>query len=197
LAWGGAAEQAAEIAEGKLDAKDWQAEAKKIVKNTMAQYYANRPSARNRPVGNDAPVPGGEAPMSDFDKHRETLISEDAEEGWASELARYLGAMERDVKKDTDIVEWWQNHVQLYPTLARIALDVLPSQASSVPCERMFSGTKQIATDRRSCLGPKPFEELTVMKSAWGPGIYDAASWNSAQVEEVGLVEFEEMLVDD
>ena len=35
-----------------------------------------------------------------------------------------------------------------------------------------------------------------MMKSAWGPNIYDAAAWNSAQVE-VGLANFEEMLVDD
>jgi len=61
----------------------------------------------------------------------------------------------------------------------------------------MFSGTKQIATDRRACLGDKPFEELTIMKSAWGPNIYNAAAWNSAQVEEVNLADFEEMLVDD
>ena len=35
------------------------------------------------------------------------------------------------------------------------------------------------------------------MKSAWGLNIYDTAAWNSAQVEEVGLADFEEMLVDD
>ena len=56
---------------------------------------------------------------------------------------------------------------------------------------------KQIATDQRARLAEKPFEELTMMKSAWGPDIYDATAWNSAQVEEVGLTDFEEMLVDD
>ena len=50
--------------------------------------------------------------------------------------------------------------MQLYPTLARIALDVLPSQASSVPCERLFLGTKQTACDRQASLGPVVFEEL-------------------------------------
>lgn len=81
--------------------------------------------------------------------------------------------------------------------LARIALDVLASQASSVPCERVFSGTKQIATDRRACLGSTTFEELTILKSAWGPSVYDAAAWNAAQVEEVSIVDFKQMLVDD
>jgi hypothetical protein len=74
---------------------------------------------------------------------------------------------------------------------------VLPAQASSVPCERLFSGSKQIATDRRASLGSKVFEELVIMKSAWGPDLYDMAAWNNSQVEEVNYFDFEEMLVDD
>ena len=35
------------------------------------------------------------------------------------------------------------------------------------------------------------------MGSAWGPGIYDTAAWNSAQIDEVNLLDFEEMLVDE
>ena len=61
----------------------------------------------------------------------------------------------------------------------------------------MFSGTKQIADDCRARLGSKVFEELTMMGSAWGPGLYDATAWNAMQVEEVDLLEFEEMLVND
>ena len=85
----------------------------------------------------------------------------------------------------------------MYPTLARIALDVLPSQASSVPCERLFSGSKQIATDRRARLGSEVFEELVIMSSAWGPDLCDMAAWNDSQVEEVSLIDFQEMLVED
>jgi hypothetical protein len=63
----------------------------------------------------------------------------------------------------------------------------------------MFSGTKQIVIDRLARLGSKVFEELTIMGSAWGLGIYDAAAWNAMQVEEVSLFDFnfEEMLADD
>jgi hAT family C-terminal dimerisation region len=86
----------------------------------------------------------------------------------------------------------------LFPTLARIALDVLPSQALSVPCERLFSGTKQIADDCRLRLGSKQFEELAIMGSAWGPKLYDFTAWNAAEVEEVMLdYDSEEMLLDD
>ena len=91
----------------------------------------------------------------------------------------------------------FKDHAHKFPTLARIALDVLPAQASSVPCKRLFSGTKQIATDHRASLGPVIFEEIVVMKSAWGPDLYDLAAWNESQVEDVDFFDFEELLLDD
>ena len=87
--------------------------------------------------------------------------------------------------------------MMLFPMLACIALNILPSQASSVPCEQLFSGSKQIATDCHVCLEPAVFEELVIMRSAWGPDLYDMAAWTTSQVEEVDFFEFEEMLVDD
>lgn len=66
-----------------------------------------------------------------------------------------------------------------------------------MPCERLFSGTKQVATDCRASLGPKVFEELTIMKHAWGPNIYDVAAQNAAQVDEISLVDFEQMLIEE
>lgn len=68
----------------------------------------------NRPSGSTGPFESNtdkdvELPtLSEFDKYRETLLSIDAEEGWASELRRYLSSMQREVTKDTDLVEWWQ-----------------------------------------------------------------------------------------
>ena len=90
-----------------------------------------------------------------------------------------------------------QNNAKLFPMLACIALDVLPSQASSVPCEWLFLGTKQIAVDRRARLGTAIHKELVVMGSAWVPDIYDIAAWTSSQEEEVDFFDFEEMLADD
>ena len=73
----------------------------------MAEYYRNRPESTTVNVDTDD---NGEvdAEMSNFDKHRRTLLMDDTDEGWASELRRYLGMMQRDVKKDTDLVQWWQ-----------------------------------------------------------------------------------------
>ena len=76
----------------------------------------------------------------------------------------------------------------------RIALDVLPCQASSVPCEWLFSASKQTADSRRASLGAKRFEELQIMRFAWRNNIVDLAAWNSGQTEEVDLDEYCEML---
>ncbi|KAF8816314.1 hypothetical protein BYT27DRAFT_7248406 [Phlegmacium glaucopus] len=44
--------------------------------------------------------------------------------------------------------------------------------------------------------GATVFEELTIMKSAWGPKLYNAAAYNNSQVETC-LIDFEELLIED
>lgn len=78
-------------------------------------------------------------------------------------------------------------------------MDVLPTPASSVPCERLFSAAKEIADDRRSRLGSKKFEELQVMKFAWRNNIPNLAAWNSNEVEDIdiAITDFTTLLSDD
>ena len=45
-----------------------------------------------------------------------------------------------------------------------MALDYLPIQASSVPCERVFSSSKETCTARRSRITPELMEALQVLK---------------------------------
>lgn len=94
-------------------------------------------------------------------------------------------------------VNFQQEHARLYPTLARIALDVLPSQASSVPTERLFSGGKVTVDDKRACLGCEKFEEIELMKFSWRKGLDDLAGNNTNVVEEVDLVPFRDHLRED
>ena len=62
----------------------------------------------------------------------------------------------------------------------------------------MFSASKQIAIDRRACLGSSVFEKLVIMGSAWRPELYDMAAWSAFQQEEVdAMFDFEEMLDED
>ena len=75
--------------------------------------------------------------------------------------------------------------------------------ATSVPCERLFSGGGEIATDWQSRLGADKFEHLQVLKHAWHSNIKDRATTNSVAVEsididpELQLEQFKELLIDE
>lgn len=43
-------------------------------------------------------------------------------------------------------------------------MDILPAQASSVPCERLFSSGKETCTARRNRIQPKLMEALQALK---------------------------------
>jgi hypothetical protein len=43
-------------------------------------------------------------------------------------------------------------------------MDILPIQASAVPCERVFSSAKETMTLRRSRIGPDLMEALQMLK---------------------------------
>src|SRR5229473_4365748 len=51
-----------------------------------------------------------------------------------------------------------------FPTLFGITLDYLPIQASSVPCERVFSSTKETNTLKCNCIHPVLMEALQTLK---------------------------------
>jgi hypothetical protein len=62
------------------------------------------------------------------------------------------------------------NVVQLrreeFPTIFAIAMDYLPIQASSVPCERAFSSSSETDTVRRNRISPILMEALQMLKFA-------------------------------
>ena len=51
-----------------------------------------------------------------------------------------------------------------YPTLFAMAMDYLPIQASSVPCERIFSSSSETDTKRRNRISPLLMEALQMLK---------------------------------
>src|SRR5258707_6553229 len=51
-----------------------------------------------------------------------------------------------------------------FPTLFGIALDYLPIQASSVPCERVFTSAKEADTLKRNRIHPVLMEALQTLK---------------------------------
>jgi hypothetical protein len=80
----------------------------------MAEYYSSRPAVAPTSLTSDSDP---SITLSEFDKHRESLLSNDVEEGWVPELRRYLENIQRDIKKDADIVKWWQVSFILSKTL--------------------------------------------------------------------------------
>lgn len=96
---------------------------------------------------------------------------------WANELLR-LSAPSRqrrpliaevnayllDSQTSTGSVEFWQENQLRYPTIFKLALDILPIQGSAVPCERVFSSAKETMTDRRSRISKELMEALQMLK---------------------------------
>jgi len=60
-----------------------------------------------------------------------------------------------------------QANRHVYPVMYRVALDVLPMQASAVPSERVFSSSKETMTARRANLSPQMMEVLQILKYAF------------------------------
>ena len=55
-------------------------------------------------------------------------------------------------------------HQHQWPTLYKLAMDLMPAQATSVPSERVFSASKQTTTARRNHLSPKFLEATQILK---------------------------------
>lgn len=114
MAWGGPEEQEKEQEAGNFNAKDWQAEALKIVEATMEDYWQRDQTvtvaATSTATSTAVPNAVTASLESDFDRHRRELIKKTVNRdggGWRSELHRYLEGVPDDVAKDTDIVQWW------------------------------------------------------------------------------------------
>jgi hAT family C-terminal dimerisation region len=58
----------------------------------------------------------------------------------------------------------WKDSETIHPLVLKVALDVLPVQASAVPCERVFSSSKETCVLRRSLLSAGMLEVLQVLK---------------------------------
>ncbi|KAJ8489040.1 hypothetical protein ONZ45_g13718 [Pleurotus djamor] len=85
------------------------------------------------------------------------------------EIEQWLAAgiiTNTDELDDFDLVEFWNSreHRRAYPLIFKVAVDVMPMQASSVSCERVFSSAKETDTLRRSRLSSMTMEVLQFLK---------------------------------
>lgn len=83
------------------------------------------------------------------------------------------------------IVTLQENRLR-YPTIFALAMDILPIQGSSVPCERVFSSAKETLTDRQSRVQPELMEGLQMLKYSVKQGCsINFIAWSSWKDDEV------------
>jgi len=121
----------------------------------------------------DAPAPRCQ-PSGPGEAHLRPLPTEDRVEAERRACEEDQRLVDEEIKKyerdgqarstNFDLLRYWEEHEGDYPTIYCVALDVLPVQASSVPCERAFSASKETDTDHRSNLDVDTLEMLQVLK---------------------------------
>jgi hypothetical protein len=84
---------------------------------------------------------------------------------------------------------YFQSKKHEFPILYRLALDVIPIQASAVPCERVFSSSKETDTNRRSSIGYESMEVLQMCKYLYRSERLDFTSGLLATEEECSVVD--------
>jgi hypothetical protein len=78
-----------------------------------------------------------------------------------------------------------------HPTIFALALDILPIQGSSVPCERVFSSSAETDTVRRNHTAPDLMEALQMLKFSVKKGRGLNFTGGTSREEEIALMELE------
>ncbi|KAJ7831600.1 hypothetical protein B0H14DRAFT_2365093, partial [Mycena olivaceomarginata] len=76
-----------------------------------------------------------------------------------------------------------------FTTLFRVALDVLPVQALAVPCERVFSSSKETDALRRGNLSPTVMEMLQILKFIYRNGRISFTDGVVATEKELSVID--------
>ena len=85
------------------------------------------------------------------------------------EFAAYLKETPITVPSNSklNLIQWWADKREIYPTLSQLALDVLSIPSMAAECERVFSGAKLMISDRRRRLGPDIIQAVQCLRQWW------------------------------
>ena len=72
--------------------------------------------------------------------------------------------MSNTFKEDADILDFWVDHEQIYPSLADVAFDILTIPASSAPVERVFSTAGTVSAGKQNRLSGAKLEREVLIK---------------------------------
>lgn len=90
-----------------------------------------------------------------------------------------------------------QSKEHKFRLIFRVALDIMPVQASAVPCERVFSSSKETDTLRRSNLDPILMEVLQVLKYFYRSDRLAFTEGLMANEEELMVVDLEPNVIQE
>lgn len=142
------------------------AKIRKLMADLLKQYQeADEVVATSEPVSTAAAQAGGENDIMDiFDRYMSSRPI--CASPVRTELDLYLEEQIIPRIPDEDIMTWWKYGSAKYPTLQRIARDILPIPASAVISESAFNTNGRLLSPHRSQLAPSMVEALMCMK-AW------------------------------
>ena len=90
-----------------------------------------------------------------------TLSYEDSMKTCSDELDYFQN--EPALDPDSNPMEWWKRNEERFPKLSRITKQLMCIPATSVPSERIFSVSGNIASDKRSRLKPENIDMLVFL----------------------------------
>ncbi|KAF4611154.1 hypothetical protein D9613_006646 [Agrocybe pediades] len=132
------------------------------------------------------------------DEGDELTLEEKDKAAVEEELQRYMaeGVIKSNDYSGFSLTRYWQSRQHDFPTLYRVVLDILPGQASSVACERVFSSSKETITLRRSLLSPQLVEILQFLKYTYCQERLDLMKGLISSEEELLRAEIPSVSVD-
>ncbi|KAJ7956735.1 zinc finger BED domain-containing protein DAYSLEEPER-like [Quillaja saponaria] len=113
-----------------------------------------------------------ESGLSDFDVY----IMESTGQHMKSEVDQYLDESLLPRVADFDVLGWWKINKLKYPTLSRMARDILSIQVSSVPPDSIFDTKSKEMDQYRNSLRPETVEALVCAKDWMQYGSAEAAN---------------------
>ncbi|CAF1483516.1 unnamed protein product [Adineta steineri] len=83
----------------------------------------------------------------------------------ADELSKYLEMYIDKTKLSQNPLEFWKEHRNTYPILARVARKIHCIPATSAAVERQFSGTGVVLNERRTSLDPEHLDNILFIRA--------------------------------
>lgn len=143
----------------------------------MARYWETRPrlplAAPSTPQSPSAASDDDrkDSFLSEFDRHRLTLLTEATDSEWQSELRRYLRDVPADVTRDTDIVAWWSvRQICLIHSQSVLTSIIGPREDLPHPCTHCprHPPKPSVVRSMRTCFLRRQVNRYRPPRETWG-----------------------------